>query len=234
MRVLIPILLFLAVSIQAQRIVRVHKGLVALQNENVGLPDEELLIRRLIDGKMVDIGLVRVILSKQGKTAAKIIQEFGSYRIQPGDFAFWISEPQQNQVPSFNSSRHWRFQFQAGPGFRIGEFTQNIPPGLHDYHDHLKTGMTISAEIGYYHTTWTGLGWIINQWWKNHQANGQIVYNNDTGLPIDQGDLENNIALFYTGPALLIRQPLPNPRLFLTALITAGYYQFQDYQKIYI
>ena len=212
----------------AQEVVRVVRGYVALQSENVGSPDEELLIRRVDAGKIVDVGLVRVLVSRNGKTAARIIQEFGQYHIQPGDVALHIPENSRSTGHAASGIKHWHFHFQGGPGFRIGDFAQNIPPGLKNYHQHLKSGMALSAEIGYFHSPSAGIGWIINQWWKKHQAGNQILYRNETGLPVSQADLENNITLFYTGPALFIRQPVSRSGFFLSALITAGIYQFQD------
>jgi hypothetical protein len=228
---ILSLITLFAILTPAQEVVRVVRGYVALQNENVGIPDEELLIRRVINGKTVDVGRIRVLVSRNGKTAARIIREYGSYHIQPGDFALRIPEStRQSDVTARVKS--WHFLFQAGPGFRIGDFKQNIPPGLHDYHQHLKTGMALSAEISYFHSRAAGIGWIINQWWKKHQADNQIIYQNDTGLPVDQADLENNITLFYTGPALFIRQPISRSDFFLSALMTAGLYHFQDILRV--
>ena len=228
---ILSLITLFAILTPAQEVVRVVRGYVALQNENVGIPDEELLIRRVINGKTVDVGRIRVLVSRNGKTAARIIREYGSYHIQPGDFALRIPEStRQSDVTARVKS--WHFLFQAGPGFRIGDFKQNIPPGLHDYHQHLKTGMALSAEISYFHSRAAGIGWIINQWWKKHQADNQIIYQNDTGLPVDLADLENNITLFYTGPALFIRQPISRSDFFLSALMTAGLYHFQDILRV--
>ena len=221
-----------AFAVRAQEVVRVVRGYVALQSEDVGSPDEELLIRRNEAGKTVDVGLVRVLVSRNGKTAARIIREFGQYHIQPGDFALHIPEVRGPSGLAKPGIKHWHFHFQGGPGFRIGDFAQNVPPGLNDYYRHLKSGMAMSAEISYFHSPSAGIGWIINQWWKKHQAGNQILYTNETGLPISQADLENNITLFYTGPALFIRQPVLQTGFFLSALITAGIYQFQDVIRI--
>jgi hypothetical protein len=229
---IIMLMILFGLTAPAQEVVRIVRGYVALQNEDLGTRDEELLVRRVLNGKTVDVGRVRVLVSRQGKTAARIIEEFGQYRIQPGDFAVRIPEihPPADQGPV--DKRTWRFHFQAGPGFRIGDFTQNIPPRLQDYQKHLKNGTAVSAEIGYFHSSAAGIGWIINQWWKRHRADNQIIYRNETGLAVDQADLENNITLFYTGPALFIRQPVTDSGFFLTALMTAGIYQFQDILRV--
>jgi len=226
----ITVLLVLSFSLSGQKVVRVTKNYVALKNEHVGAKGEQLIIRRPVNGKLINIGLVQVLLSKQGKTAAKIIREFGSYHIHPGDFAFKISLP--NQAKSRSLKRPWRFRLGMGPGKRIGDLAQNIPPNLQSYHDQLKSGTALFSDISYFIRPSHGFGWMFSQWWTSHAAENRIFYKQDMVTYDFSGDIENDIQIIYTGPILVIRHDLPNSRLHMNSLFTAGSLIFRDRQKI--
>ncbi len=211
----------------SQRVLRIAKGYVALQNENVGSDGEELIIRRPVNGKLIDIGMVRVILSKEGKTAARILQEVHPYHIQPGDVAFRLKTSGRKSGPAAESS--WRFEIGPGYGRRIGNLAQNIPPDLEAYHDRLRSGFSVNAEMVYFHSPSSGIGWMVSQWWSDQSAGDKILYNRDL-QPLDLVDLENHSQIFYTGPLFAVNQALPNSRLNFHSAVTIGLLQFQDKQ----
>ncbi|MBN2105078.1 hypothetical protein JW835_13645 [bacterium] len=224
------LLIIMTYPLTGQKVVRVTKNYAALQNENVGAKGEQLIIRRSVKGKLTDIGLVRVLISKQGKTAVKIIKEFGSYHIRPGDYAFRISVPHQIKPQSIQNP--WRFRLGAGPGRRIGNLAQNVPPGFQSYCDKLKSGYSFFSDIAFYTKPSHGFGWAFSQWQTSHEADGQIIYDNETGFADYLGNIQNNIKIFYTGPVLVIQHFLPNSKIQVNGSITAGWLKFQDKQKI--
>lgn len=215
----------------AQKVVRVTKGYVALEHENVGKKDEMLIIRRYKGNIVMDVGVVRVVLSKQGRTAAKIEREIPPYKIQVGDIAY-PPPPSVRQNTQTGISHPWQFRLGGGIGLRIGDLSQNVPPDLQSYNDKLKSGFGFSTSISYFYKPTAGFGWKFSQWGSNHSAKDVIIYNNETVTAIDQGNIKNNIMMLYTGPALLLRLPSSQPGLNFTADVTAGLYQFQDTEKI--
>ncbi|MBN1781202.1 hypothetical protein JW948_08770 [bacterium] len=220
--------------LHAQEVVRVVNGYIAIQNENIGAKGDRLIIRRNIRNKYYDIGIAEVVKSKNGRTAAKIVEEIAPYHIRPGDFAFKLKAFQSpaEPAPASQLDRPLQIRLGAGYGKRIGDLSQNIPPEFSSYHNGLKSGFSLFSDLAYFHKPSLGYGLMLSQWWTDRKKSDQIFVHNDTGLPRDLGDIQNSIRILYLGPSLFIRQPLSHPKMSLVASATGGYLHFTDDQTV--
>lgn len=62
--------------------------------QGIGRVGEELHVSRIIKGKTVPVGTLKIIKFSSGKTATQIIQESSKYSIQPGDFILKLEKKQ--------------------------------------------------------------------------------------------------------------------------------------------
>jgi hypothetical protein len=230
----IIVLFTLIFPLTGQKVLRVVNEYVAIQNENIGKTGEPLVIRRVDDGKETTIGIVRVIVSKQGITAVKIEKEYSPYKIQPGDMAYPVhTEPvQDSSTAESRNNRRWRIRFGLGAGRLIGDLSSNIPPDWSSYHNKLKTGFQLFSDVAYFSEPSMGLGLMISQWHTSYSANPIIFYDKGTAQPVEQGSIKNNINVLFIGPAVYNHQRLVNSHVSLTASASVGVLQFMDNQKI--
>jgi hypothetical protein len=88
-RLLIKTLLLAAFAVNAgaQKVVKTINGYIAIKSTLFqGNENDILTIQRIVDGRITDIGTVKILKTQDDKIAAKILQEVEPYHIQIDDF----------------------------------------------------------------------------------------------------------------------------------------------------
>ena len=81
------ILLFNVAFVNAQKVIKVTTKLVLIDTDTgIGKISDIIKISRLVNNEMIDIGTVKIVMFKDGKTAAEIIDKKEGFTINVGDF----------------------------------------------------------------------------------------------------------------------------------------------------
>ncbi len=136
----------------------------------------------------------------------------------------FIPQYDQGDMNEITDTLNLRINVEGGYSYRIAKVSENIPPGLKEYADKLKSGFNVAANISYFLGVKSGLCLNYNRFSTSNSMS--VLY--DGGA----GKMEDNITISYFGMGLAVRDIFNNGKIFLIANISMGYCSYNNDGKL--
>lgn len=134
-------------------------------------------------------------------------------------------EGSENVVSSASSNT--RIALQGGYSYRLGRIPDGVDEDIKDYYKGLKNGYHLGTDIHYFFNDRNAFGASASFSQAKSSLSDMVLYDID-GTILAQGDIEDNIRLFYIGPSYFNRSISTDSKRYLLYSLTVGYYTYND------